>query len=155
MDSLDRWSVGEWMTREPITVSYECPVREAFYIMRSRRIRHLLVVEGDELIGIVTDRDLRRPDLPDEPYDWNDYYNPDENYEVGNVMNRQVFVARSSDPLEKAITLFIDNKIGALPVLDEGNRVVGILTQHDVLRAFDGVLAESGGILRFRASQNH
>ncbi len=151
-DNLDRWSVAEWMTMEPVTVSPDCPVRKAFFLMRSKGIRHLLVVEEEELIGIVTDRDLRRPDLPEEPYDWNDYYNPDDSFEVSNVMNRRVYAIRSGDPLEKAVRLFIDNKIGALPVLDRESRLVGILSSHDVLRAFDAVLSESGGILRFRAA---
>ena len=146
----DRWSVGEWMTSSPVTIPPDCPVRSAFYTMRSRGFRHLMVVENEELVGIVTDRDLRRPDLSDEPYDWNDYYQPDEHYEVRFVMSSPVFTVNPHDPLEKPLRLLIENKIGALPVVDKNNRVIGILSAHDVLRAFDAALATNGDVLRFK-----
>jgi len=56
--------VRDLMTAEPITVSRQMPVVEARNLMLSRRFRHLLVVEGGRLVGIVTDRDIRLTSRP-------------------------------------------------------------------------------------------
>lgn len=54
--------VSEYMTRKVITTSPETGLREAFFLMRDENIRHLPVVNDDgELVGIVSDRELRRP----------------------------------------------------------------------------------------------
>ncbi len=148
----DKWSVGEWMTPNPVTVEPDCPVKSAFYRMRADHFRHLIVVDKGELAGIVTDRDLRRPDISEAPDAWNETYQPDERYEVRYVMTTKVFTVTPQDPLEKALKMLLDNKIGALPVLDRNDRVIGILTYHDVLRAFDAALAANGNLLRHQPS---
>ena len=51
--------IKEWMTKSPVTVSPTTPVSEARELMQRKRIRHLLVTEGERLVGIITDRDIR------------------------------------------------------------------------------------------------
>ncbi len=150
IERRDKWSVGEWMTSNPVTVGPDCPVKSAFHRMRAENFRHLLVVDEGELVGIVTDRDLRRPDISAEPDAWNETYNPDERYEVRYVMTPKVYTVGPQDPLEKALKMLIDNKIGALPVVDKHDQVIGILSAHDVLRAFDAALAANGNLLRYK-----
>ena len=53
--------VSKYMTRKLIAVQPNTSVKEAFMTMRARRVRHLPVVDGDRLVGIISDRDLRRP----------------------------------------------------------------------------------------------
>ncbi len=148
----DQWSVGEWMTSVPETVSPDTSVRSAFIKMRTGNYRHLLVVHHGELLGIVTDRDLRRPDLSDEPEGWLDSYNLEEDYEVSNVMTSEVDTIRTHDSLEKALRLLLEHKYGALPVLDKKGSAIGILTTYDLLAAFDRALAEASVVLRERVS---
>lgn len=144
----DKWSVGEWMTPNPETVEPQSSVRAAFFRMRSEGVRHLPVVNDGKLVGMVTDRDLRRPDLSTEPDGWHDYYRLDDNYEVRHVMATSLVTARTSDPLEKAVATLVERKFGALPVVDKNDRLIGILTSFDLLRALGSALETAGSHLR-------
>lgn len=144
----NKWTVGEWMTQNPQTIPADTSVRDAFIQMRSGGFRHLLVVENNKLLGIVTDRDLRRPDITKDVEGWNDYYNLDDDYEVRYIMTINVHTLRTGDSLEKALKLFIENKYGAAPVLDKHDNVIGILSNYDALRAFDAALKLVGDILQ-------
>ncbi len=141
------------MTRDPETVSPEILVRTAFVRMRVEGFRHLLVEDGERLCGIVTDRDLRRPDISDEPQGWNEYYNLDSDYTVRDVMTKDPVAVRPDDRLETALALFAKHKIGALPVLED-DRTVGILTTDDALRAFAAVMKRAGKALRQPKSES-
>ncbi len=148
----DKWSVGAWMSSNPRIVTPETPVTQAFYDMRSDGFRQLPVVEDGRLVGIVSDRDLRRPDLTDEPDGWNDYYQLNEDTEVRHVMTENVVTLSPSDQLEKALDLLLDKKFGALPVLDRKNEVIGIITTFDLMGAFRAALDDVGGTLRLPSS---
>jgi acetoin utilization protein AcuB len=140
--------VGAWMTPNPRTIPSDVSVRSAFFAMRSQGIRHLIVVDNGHVEGIVTDRDLRRPDLTDEPDGWHDYYRLDEEYEVRHVMTTDVVSLTPGDSLEKATRIFTKKKFGAVPVVDRQGDLIGILSTHDLLRAFEGALEQAGSYLR-------
>ncbi len=140
----EKWSVGEWMTRNPQMISPETSVRAAFFKMRSEGYRHLPVVRDQKLVGMVTDRDLRRPDLTDDPEGWHDFYHLDDDYEVRHVMTSRVESMSPSDSLEKALDLLIQRKFGAAPVIDKNGSMIGILTTLDLLRAFQAVMGTAG-----------
>ncbi len=127
--------VTEWMTAPPITVPPSTPVLEARQLMHERGIRHLLVVDGPDLVGIVTDRDIRL-NLPSPATSLSVW---EINYllarlTVGEVMTRTVITVSTTRSVEAAARLMLEHRIGALPVMD-GARLVGILTQTDLLRA--------------------
>lgn len=147
-DRKDKWTVGQWMTANPVTVHPNTSVRSAFIQMRRQGFRHLPVVDGDKLLGIITDRDLRRPDISDDAEGWNDFYNLDDDCEVRYVMNTSVKTMTPGDQLEKAVQLFLEHKFGALPVLDKNGQLIGILSAYDVLRAFSELMDEIGHQLR-------
>ena len=144
----DAWTVGAWMTENPQSIAPDTSVRTAFFKMRSEGYRHLPVVDKGKLVGMVTDRDLRRPDLSPEPDGWHDYYNLEEDYEVRHVMTTRVESMVPSDGLEKALRLLIDRKFGAAPVVDKNGDMIGIITTFDLMRAFQAVLGEVGEALR-------
>lgn len=144
----DPWSVGAWMTPNPSTVAPDTWVRNAFFTMRKDGFRHLPVVEDGDLVGIVTDRDLRRPDISDDAEGWNDFYNLDEDYEVRDVMTADPRTVRSIDSVEDVLPVFIQHKYGALPVLNKNGELIGILTAHDLLRAFAELMEREGTALR-------
>lgn len=120
--------VHELMHADPITIGPGTTLVDANSIMRDRDIRHLPVVDGAILVGVVTDRDLRlatsalakRPLSPQA--------------EVREVMSRSVQTAHPLDPIESAARVMREFKIGCLPVLD-GSRLVGIVTGIDILDA--------------------
>ena len=147
-DRKDKWTVGEWMTPNPKTISSNLSVRSAFFTMRSEGIRHLIVVDNGHVQGIVTDRDLRRPDITDEPDGWHDYYRLDEEYEVRHVMTTDVIHVTPGDSLEKATRIFTTRRFGAVPVVDRNGELIGILSTHDLLRALEDALEQAGSYLR-------
>jgi acetoin utilization protein AcuB len=128
--------IRDLMTEKPITVDPGTPVLEARQIMLSKRIRHLLVTDGPKLAGMVTDRDIRL-NLPSPATSLSVW---EINYllarlTVESVMTKAlVTVSPGWDPRDAAV-LMLDHKIGALPVVDNG-QLVGIITETDLLRAF-------------------
>ena len=135
--------VAEYMTRKIVSVPSETGVREAFFKMKKYHIRHLPVVDDDnKLIGIVSDRELRRPDWVDESWDIAHVYRLDDEILVGDVMIRDVHVTHTYDTLRKAVKLLLENDIGAAPVLDKTGALVGMLSAVDLLRALDDVMGE-------------
>jgi CBS domain-containing protein len=119
--------VRDWMSARPITVSPECPLEEVLRIMRSRGIRHLLVADAEQLVGVVSSRDVRRP--------LTDRGTPITSATpVGQVMTESPVTVGPDLPLTEAARLMLDSKIGSLPVI-EGDQVVGILTKSDALEA--------------------
>ena len=128
--------VRELMTATPITVAPESTVVDARHLMATRRFRHLLVVEGERLVGIVTDRDIRL-NLPSPATSLSVW---ELNYllarlTVKDVMSRSVITSGADRDAAEAARIMVEHKIGALPVL-EGERLVGIVTETDFLRAF-------------------
>jgi acetoin utilization protein AcuB len=128
--------VSELISGPPITIAPETPVLEARRVMQTRSIRHLLVVEDGRLVGIVTDRDIRL-NMPSPATTLSVW---EVNYllarlTVREVMTKSVIVVEPDRLAQDAALLLVTEKIGALPVVD-GDRLVGIVTETDFLRAF-------------------
>jgi acetoin utilization protein AcuB len=135
--------VTDYMTRKVISVRKDTGVREAFFKMKEHHIRHLPVVdEANALIGIVSDRELRRPEWVDESMDIAHVYYLDDEITVGDVMIKRVHTISTRDTLRKAVRLLLDNNIGAAPVLDKKNALVGMLSAVDLLRALNDMIDE-------------
>ena len=124
--------VRDSMTREVVTVGPETTAGEALALCREKGIRHLPVLEGGRLGGMISDRDLRSatPALGDP-----DRAEALERIRVADEMAKEVATVRPEDPIEEAAIEMYERKIGCLPVVDDGN-LVGIVTSSDVMRAF-------------------
>lgn len=138
--------VRELMTGAPITVSPDTPVFDARQTMMKERIRHLLVSENRRLVGIVTDRDIRL-NLPSQATSLSVW---EMNYllaqlTVDKIMTTSVIIVGPDLEARDAARLMLEHKIGALPVLD-GEHLIGIITETDVLRAFARTPEPSGRI---------
>lgn len=135
---MDKFTVKEWMTEDPITVDTTNNLSTAYHLMRMNSVRRLPVVdEMDHLVGIVTWGDIReaRPkasgSLAVEP--------PWEIHFLAGIRSVQEFMTpnpitvtpRSS--IRCAAQLMLENKIGGLPVV-EGERVVGMISETDIFR---------------------
>ncbi|GAB4277422.1 MAG: CBS domain-containing protein [Deferrisomatales bacterium] len=128
--------VRKWMTPDPKTVQAQDPVSQAIHLMKEHNIRHLPVLDGDRLVGIVTDRDLKEfsPSRATTLDVYELHYLLSKT-KVVEAMKKDPLQVGPDDPIERAARLMHDHKYGCLPVVDEGGRVVGILTQEDVFQA--------------------
>ncbi|MFQ5657272.1 MAG: CBS domain-containing protein [Candidatus Methylomirabilales bacterium] len=128
--------VKDWMERRPVTISPQETLLKAWRLIRERRVRHLPVVDGGRVVGIVTDRDLRQA-LPSRAVGLELHEAPHlaEKVRIWEVMSRVVVTVRPDAPVEEATDLLLRYRIGGLPVVN-GDILVGIITKTDLLRAF-------------------
>jgi acetoin utilization protein AcuB len=128
--------VRDVMQWRVVTVSPATSVAEAVLLAQARGIRHLPVVEDDTLLGIVSDRDLKRamPSSAAMPRVAEAQAFLDE-VPVKDIMTRTVRTTGPMFPVEEAARVMASEKISALPVT-EGGRLIGIVTETDVLDLF-------------------
>ena len=125
--------VVDVMTKDPLTVSPSDTIGQADEMMFENRFRQLPVVEGNQLVGIVTDRDIRSflsGPLLSSTEDRETAFNT----KVREIMTSEPMTLSPDDDLEEAVQLLIDEKIGGVPVVDETEGLVGIVTYVDLLR---------------------
>ena len=133
--AVDPHFVGYWMTTPVRTVSPATPVLAAFDLMMQLQIRRLPVVDGQELVGIITQGDLQesRPALVASLRE----YHPDPliaRMSVHQVMTRNVVTVTATTPIREAAQLMLTHKIGGLPVIDPQGHPIGMLTEADLFR---------------------
>jgi CBS domain-containing protein len=135
-------TVEQRMTRTVVTLSETDSLREAIASMQRHRIRHLPIVAGDRVVGIVTDRDVKRatPSLLSgvSQAEFDRVLNQTQ---VGHVMTRNPYTVTPSTPLRDAVKLLLDRRFSALPVVEAG-ALMGILSVTDLLQAFHEMLEE-------------
>jgi acetoin utilization protein AcuB len=135
--------ISHYMTPKVISAHPEDGIRKTFFLMREHSIRHIPVLdENRRLIGILSDRDLRRPEWVEESLDVSHVYNLDDNLAVKDLMTTDVKVVYTYDSIKKANRFFIDHRFGALPVLNKEEELVGMLSAIDVLRAFEDYMVK-------------
>lgn len=128
--------VGERMSHPVITISPEMPIVDALNLMKRERIRRAPVVKDGHLVGIVSDKDL----LNASPSPVTSLSVWEMNYllskiTVKEVMTKKVISVQELTPIEEAARIMVDNKIGGLPVMRDGD-LVGIITETDLFKIF-------------------
>ena len=132
--------VREIMVESVLTVEPEQTLRDALELLQSKHIRQLPVVENGRLVGIITDRDIKRasPSILSH-IDQEEYDRVLDSTKVRQLMTREPLTVAPDTPLKTALKVFITKKVGSLPVVANG-KVVGIVTQIDLLRVLYNTL---------------
>lgn len=133
--------VKDRMRRSLVSVAQSDTLDHALMTLKRFNIRHLPVVKGDRVVGIVSDRDVKK--AAPSPFDYptaEEFRAFTSAVTVKEIMTKEVVTVSPLTPIEEAACLMNQKRIGALPVVQEG-RLVGILTETDVL----GVMAEMMG----------
>jgi len=131
------------MVRHPIMISPETPAAEAEKIMSENKIRHIPIVgDGKRLEGLITRQSLALKPTDLGSLNMWEITRSLSNLRVKDLMVKvgDVITVTPERTIERAASLMTQNKIGCLPVIEEGRVVVGILTEQDLLRAFQEML---------------
>ena len=121
------------MTKNPITVDFDTPVRKVLQTMIDRDIGSLIVMKQGNPVGIITERDVTRISLR---------LTTGQNiYEdiVGRLMSSPIITVPPDTPVRQAIELMVTRKIRRLPIVDQA-RLVGIVTERDLFKWSSSIL---------------
>lgn len=130
-------SVGDVMTRSPWVVDDDAPLRQARCLMVEHEIHHLPVVRRGTLVGMLSDRDVKRALDPDLGLP------PEDELFVRDVCTFDTFSVPPAEPLERVLRAMAARHIGSTLVVD-GDRVLGILTTSDACRLLADFLQAAG-----------
>lgn len=124
--------VQDIMKTDVITLHADNTIGDAIELMRQKRIRHIPIVDGETLVGLVTDRDLKEA----SPSSISERFEPSL-YETAleKIMKTDLLIGHPRDFAEEAAVLFYTYEIGCLPIVSN-YELVGILTKTDMLRNY-------------------
>jgi len=132
------------MTPNPLTVTPQASIAEAWDVMRELAVRHVPVVEDGVLVGMLSDRDFAQVDIARVlRVEGADALREELGTSIAEVMNSDVISVEPETGVGEVISLLLEHKIGAVPVVEAGTQeVVGIISYVDVLRALQDLVEE-------------
>jgi CBS domain-containing protein len=119
-------TIRDAMTPNPTTVGPSTTAREAAQKMKSEDVGSLPIVEGDRLVGVVTDRDLAIRVLAEDK---------GAETAVSEIASKDVVTIDPQQGLEEAARLMAEHQVRRLPVCEEDGRLVGVVAQADVAQS--------------------
>ena len=123
--------VSDYMSASPVTIREDANYRTAFEIMKKQDLHHIPVANIDnDVVGILSRRDLQ---LAASHYQ-------EAPVEVSEVMHKRVIMIEPGANLATAAARMMENRIGSLPVSENGRQAIGMITETDLLRALIAVL---------------
>lgn len=132
------------MTRNVVTVEMDDRLSTVKALFDGAHIHHLLVVEGGELVGVISDRDLYRaisPNIDKARCTSLDLATLDRC--VHAIMTRHPFTLEAGSAVSAAIALFDQHPISCIPIVESGKRIKGIVSWRDIIRHFDRIAFDS------------
>jgi acetoin utilization protein AcuB len=128
---MKRTAIREFMTPLPHTIGRDQPLSAAHHMMAEHHIRHLPVLSGGQLVGIVSDRDLKFVEALKD-------VDP-ERVTIEEAMSQAPYAVTPDTPLGAVVAAMATDRFGATVVMEHG-RVVGIFTAVDGLRTLAKLL---------------
>lgn len=134
-------NVKNYMTSTVVTVSEDLKVLEALDIMKEHDFHRLPVIRNEKMVGLITEEIIQE----NSPSTATSLSIHEMNYlltktTVGDIMRKQVITIKAEDLLETAAALMLENNVGVLPVVENKDNVIGIITDKDLFRAFIDVM---------------
>ncbi|HEY5501952.1 MAG TPA: CBS domain-containing protein [Candidatus Anoxymicrobiaceae bacterium] len=125
--------VSDRMTGDAITVQADDPIRVAMDLIDQKQLRRFPVMKDGDLVGIVTDRDLRNTTASSVVLTEKKYHDfLLDNVKIESIMSANPRTVSPQSDLKDAARLILEIKVGGLPVLQDG-RLVGIITETDLI----------------------
>jgi acetoin utilization protein AcuB len=134
--------IRDWMTKDVVTVCTHDTMQRAIELMQDYDIRMLPVMDGGLLVGIVTDRDIKRASLSDTALvDARQIQYHLSRVEIGAIMSRNPVAVPDDYTIEETAEVLLNNKFSGCPVVDREGKIVGIVTKDDL---FGAMIAMNG-----------
>jgi acetoin utilization protein AcuB len=127
--------VSDWMTKKIFSIEPDAYLSDAIYLMREKSVKHVPVVKGGKLKGILSDRDIKEYS-PSKATSLDIY---ELHYllattKIKEIAKTKIITTTPDTPVEEAALIMLDNNIGCLPVLENGS-LAGIISDKDIYRA--------------------
>jgi acetoin utilization protein AcuB len=129
--------VKNWMSKKLIVLDVKDTVQDAIVLLREHEISKLPVMDGGNLVGIVTDRDLRRfwPSAASNTMEIKDLIYMALHTTAGLIMTKDPITVPCNYTLQETAEVLLDNNISGCPVVDDQGKVLGMVTRNDLFRA--------------------
>ncbi len=142
--------VKNWMSKNVITIGVDNSMQDATAILKQHRIRILPVVKKGKLVGIITDRDLKRASASDATtLEVHELLYLLMKIKIKDIMTRNPIAVPLDWTVEETAELLLSNKISGAPVVDEKDMVVGVITQTDLFRVLISLTGINAGGIQF------
>ena len=134
--------VSNWMSKKVVTIDVNDSMQDAMKRMKQNDIRMLPVVKKEKLVGVVTDRDLKRASASDATtLDVHELLYLVSKIKVQDVMAKNAITVPQNYTIEESAEVLLKNKISGVPVVDQNGGIVGTITQTDLFCVIISLLA--------------
>lgn len=129
-------NIEKLMSKKLVTLSMDAPLSKAKEVFENQNIHHILIIDDEGLLaGVMTDRDLYKNLSPSIGTSQETHRDTSlMQKKLHQIMARNVITSQAQLPLNEAVLLFYDNHISCLPIVDEQNKAIGIITWRDILK---------------------
>ena len=143
-DAINSTLIRDFMIMPPIILKYNEKFSKVEAILREKQIKHLPIVdENGRLGGLVTLSDLYRTCSPRKNIEDGTfiYYHAQlDGFILKNVMTKDPFTLKAHNTLKDALEVMVRGGFGCIPIVDDDRRIIGIITQTDIIRTVGAVL---------------
>ena len=142
--------VKNWMSKNVITIDANDTMQDALTLLREHSIRMLPVMKKNRLVGIVTDRDLKKASASDATLlDVHELLYLLTKIKVKDIMTKDPITLPPDYTVEETARVLLENKISGAPVLDQSGKVVGTITQTDLFKVLISLTGIGNGGIQF------
>lgn len=142
--------VKYWMSKKVITINVDDSMDIAIKLMKENNIKMLPVMKNGKLVGIVTDRDLKKASASDATsLDVHELLYLLSQIQIRNVMSKNPITVPEDFSIEETAEVLLKNNISGVPVVDSKGNTVGIITQSDIFRGIIGLTGVGKGGIQF------
>ncbi|MFO7666187.1 MAG: CBS and ACT domain-containing protein [Desulfobacterales bacterium] len=127
--------VKNWMSKRVITIDENESMQEAINLIKQHKINMLPVMKKGKLVGIITDRDLKKSSASDATtLDVHELMYLISKIKIKDIMSKKPVTIPPDFTIEETASVLLDNNISGAPVLDHDNQLIGIITQADIFK---------------------
>jgi acetoin utilization protein AcuB len=142
--------IKDWMATKILTIDENTSVMRATRMMKENKVRRLPVLSHGKLVGMITDRDLKEASpAKTNSLDIHELHYLLAEMRVKDVMTPKLVSLDYKETLEKAAIIMLENKISGLPIMDEDENLIGLLSETDVMRGFIHATGIADGTIHY------